>query len=351
MRFRGSFEQGMNLKPNATSADPGVKTNTANALGSPILKVENLETTFELKSGPFRAVNGVSFDIHKGETLGVVGESGCGKSVTSFSVMGLIEHPGRVTQGRVFFEGQDLLKLPENQMQKIRGGKIAMIFQEPMTALNPVLTVGRQIDEQILRHENVTTEEAKERSIQMLKKVGIPTPGDRYASYPHQLSGGMRQRAMIAMALSCDPDVLIADEPTTALDVTIQAQILELFQALQQEKKMAVQFITHDLGVISEVSDRVMVMYAGLKCEEASSATLFNSPRHPYTAALIESRPRLGQRDARLRTIEGSVPAPHELPPGCPFQNRCPRATAHCLQRPPEIEIQPGHRVACFNPL
>ncbi len=338
----------MNQTTNSQEINSVVKPTAAR---EPILKVEELETTFFLKSGPFRAVNRVSYSVSKGETLGVVGESGCGKSVTSFSLMRLIEQPGQITHGRVLFQGHDLLKLPEKQVQKVRGGKMAMIFQEPMTALNPVLTVGRQIDEQILRHEAVSPEEARERSIKMLKKVGIPSPEDRYSNYPHQLSGGMRQRAMIAMALSCDPEVLIADEPTTALDVTIQAQILELIQSLQEEKNMAVQFITHDLGVISEISDRVMVMYGGMKCEEATSEALFNSPKHPYTAALIQSRPQLGHREHRLRTIEGSVPAPHELPAGCPFQNRCPRRIALCSKRPPEIEIQPGHRVACFNPL
>ncbi len=319
--------------------------------GDTLLKVDNLETTFYLKSGAFRAVNGISYEIKKGETLGIVGESGCGKSVTSFSLMGLIEHPGKVTSGQVLFKGVDVLKLKAPEFQSLKGSSMAMIFQEPMTALNPVLTVGRQIDEQILAHEDVSKEEARNRSIEMLAKVGIPSPEDRYSNYPHQLSGGMRQRAMIAMALSCGPDLLIADEPTTALDVTIQAQILELMQTIQEEHKMAVQFITHDLGVISEVSDRVMVMYGGMKCEEANSAELFSNPRHPYTAALIESRPRFGEKKDRLRTIEGSVPAPHELPKGCPFQNRCPRVKSVCSQRPIEVEINPGHTVACFNPL
>lgn len=318
----------------------------------PLVSVRNLETTFATKLGPFRAVNQVSYDINRSETLGIVGESGCGKSVTSFSLMRLIEPPGRVTGGEVRLRGRDLLKLPEKQMEDVRGGEMAMIFQEPMTALNPVLTIGRQIDEQILRHKKCTAQEARERSIEMLSLVGIPSPMDRYKSYPHQLSGGMRQRAMIAMALSCDPVFLIADEPTTALDVTIQAQILELIQNLQEKFHMSVQFITHDLGVISEVSDRVLVMYGGQMCEMTETKELFLNPRHPYTAALISSRPQFGSRAHRLQTIEGSVPAPHELPKGCPFFNRCPRAKTECADhRPPIVSIKPGHDVACFNPL
>ncbi len=317
-----------------------------------VVSVRGLETTFYSKTGPFRAVNKISYDINKGETLGIVGESGCGKSVTSFSLMRLIERPGKITGGEVFVNGRDLLKLSESQMEDVRGGEMAMIFQEPMTALNPVLTIGRQIDEQILRHKKLTPAEARERSIEMLNLVGIPSPAERYKSYPHQLSGGMRQRAMIAMALSCDPTFLIADEPTTALDVTIQAQILELIQNLQAKFNMTVQFITHDLGVISEISDRVMVMYGGHACEIAETQELFSHPRHPYTAALITSRPKFGQRVTRLRTIEGSVPAPHEYPPGCPFTNRCPRATAECRAvRPPLVELSAGHFVSCFHPV
>ena len=317
----------------------------------PVLSVRNLETTFTTKLGPFRAVNGVSYDIFAGETLGIVGESGCGKSVSSFSLMQLIEPPGRITRGEVILNGRDLLKLSEPQMEEIRGGEMAMIFQEPMTALNPVLTIGKQIEEQVLKHRKVTKQEARERGIEMLKLVGIPSPGDRFDTYPHQLSGGMRQRAMIAMALSCDPKLLIADEPTTALDVTIQAQILELIQDLQEKLHMTVQFITHDLGVISEISDRVMVMYGGQTCEIAEAKEIFNNPKHPYTEALIQSRPKFGHRIDKLQTIEGSVPAPHELPPGCPFQNRCPRATEICRNVPPLTEMAPQHFAACFHPL
>ncbi len=321
-------------------------------MSEPVVSVRNLETTFRTRLGPFRAVNDVSYDIHKGETLGIVGESGCGKSVTSFSLMRLIESPGKITRGEVFLNGRDVLKLSEPQMEDVRGGEMAIIFQEPMTALNPVLTIGQQINEQVIRHLKLNPKDARDRGIEMLSLVGIPSPADRYDTYPHQLSGGMRQRAMIAMALSCSPKFLIADEPTTALDVTIQAQILELIQGLQEKLNMTVQFITHDLGVISEISDRVLVMYGGQPCEIAPTQDLFTSPRHPYTAALIGSRPKLGHRTARLYTIEGSVPAPHELPSGCPFTNRCPRMKEECkMNRPPLRELKPGHSVACFNPV
>ena len=316
------------------------------------VQVQGLETTFNTRLGPFRAVNNVSYNIARGETMGIVGESGCGKSVTSFSLMRLIEKPGRVTSGQVLLEGQDLLQLKENEMEDLRGGKMAMIFQEPMTALNPVLTIGRQIDEQVQRHMKLSAKASRERGIDMLALVGIPSPTERYDSYPHQLSGGMRQRAMIAMALSCDPQFLIADEPTTALDVTIQAQILELIQGLQEKLQMTVQFITHDLGVISEISDRVMVMYGGQTCEIAPTTELFLNPKHPYTHALIGSRPKLGVRMQRLTTIEGTVPAPHELPSGCPFTNRCPNAKEQCrVQRPPLTQVNATHSVACFFPM
>lgn len=317
-----------------------------------VLDVQNLETTFHLKHGPFRAVAGVSYQIKKGQTLGIVGESGCGKSVTSLSLMRLIQSPGEISKGTVRLNQKDLLTLSESEMEKVRGKDMAMIFQEPMTALNPVLTIGQQIDEQILRHENCSKNEAKNRSIEMLALVGIPSPEQRYDQYPHQLSGGMRQRAMIAMALSCQPQFLIADEPTTALDVTIQAQILELIQNLQEKMNMSVQFITHDLGVISEISDEVMVMYGGTTCEHASNLEIFNNPRHPYTAALMESRPHLGERPHRLKTIEGSIPAPHEMPKGCPFATRCQNVQNLCWEvKPPLKEIKAGHLLACHNPI
>lgn len=328
-----------------TRSNPGSNKNA-------VLSVRDLETTFFSKSGAFKAVNRISYDINKGETLGIVGESGCGKSVTSFSIMRLIEHPGKITRGEVWLNGRNLMAMTEPEIEDVRGDEMAMIFQEPMTALNPVLTIGRQIQEQVMRHKKVSEKEALERAIEMLNLVGIPSPAERVGNYPHQLSGGMRQRAMIAMSLSCDPTFLIADEPTTALDVTIQAQILELIQGLQEKFNMTVQFITHDLGVISEISDRVMVMYGGHTCEIASTAELFSAPRHPYTAALITSRPKFGQRVQRLRTIEGSVPAPHEYPPGCPFFNRCTKASPQCqAQKPPLVELSPGHSVACFHPV
>lgn len=321
-------------------------------MSEPLLQVEGLETTFFTKAGALKALDGVSYTINRGEVLGIVGESGCGKSVTSYSLMGLLDHPGKVTGGRALLNGVDLLALNEEEYQKVRAKKIAMIFQEPMTALNPVLTIGQQIDEQLFQHTDLTPAQARKHSIEMLAKVGIPSPEERYSNYPHQLSGGMRQRAMIAMALALGPEFLIADEPTTALDVTIQAQILELFQSLQKEMGMTVQFITHDLGVISEISDRVMVMYAGRSAELAPTEELFRSPRHPYTASLVRSIPVLGQRLERLPTIEGVVPSLMERPAGCAFQNRCPFQTPECSQGvPPFTELSPGHFVACFHPL
>ncbi len=321
---------------------------------NPVVQVKDLETTFFLKSGPFKAVNRISYEIGEGETLGIVGESGCGKSVTSFSLMKLIEKPGRVTNGQFLLGGRDILALNDREIEDVRGGQMAMIFQEPMTALNPVLTIGYQMDEQIKKHMRLSDKDSRDRAIEMLQLVGIPSAKERYAAYPHQLSGGMRQRAMTAMALSCNPKFLIADEPTTALDVTIQAQILELFQSLQEKMNMTVQFITHDLGVISEVSDKTMVMYGGQTCEMGPTQDIINSPAHPYTAALIQSRPQHGHRVERLRTIEGSVPAPHELPKGCPFANRCPNVLAECWSiKPPLLPIpsKPGRTLACFNPL
>ncbi len=320
-------------------------------MSDPIVDVKNLETTFFTKAGAFKAVNNISYQINKGETLGIVGESGCGKSVTSFSLMRLIAPPGKITGGSFYLNGKNLLNISASEMETIRGNQMAMIFQEPMTALNPVMTIGYQIDEQIIQHKKSSKAEAKDRSIEMLKLVGIPSPEQRYSQYPHQLSGGMRQRAMIAMALSCNPQFLIADEPTTALDVTIQAQILELIQNLQEKFNMSVQFITHDLGVISEISDRVMVMYGGQTCEFASTQDLFTSPKHPYTAALMDSIPKLKSRVRRLPTIEGSVPSPWDLPAGCPFQNRCPRAKTECLNHRPPLVQSEGRSVACFNPL
>lgn len=322
---------------------------------NPVVQVKELETTFFLKSGPFHAVNRISYEINQGETLGIVGESGCGKSVTSFSLMKLIEKPGQITHGSFFLNGEDIFKLNQSGVENVRGGKMAMIFQEPMTALNPVYTIGYQMDEQIQKHLHLSKRDSRDRAIEMLQLVGIPSAKERYETYPHQLSGGMRQRAMIAMALSCNPQFLIADEPTTALDVTIQAQILELFQNLQEKMKMSVQFITHDLGVISEISDRVLVMYGGQVCETGHTQDVINSPKHPYTAALIQSRPKMGQRVHRLKTIEGSVPAPHEFPKGCPFANRCSRVKSECWTTKPPLNPITGSQtprsLACFNPI
>ena len=317
-----------------------------------IVSVRDLQTTFHTRAGPVRAVDGISYEIPKGRTLGIVGESGCGKSVTSFSLMRLIDEPGEITGGQVLLNGEDLLSLPEHVMEDYRGWKLAMIFQEPMTALNPVLTIGYQMDEQIMRHMGLTRRQSRERALEMLDLVGIPAPRERYESYPHQLSGGMRQRAMIAIALSCEPEFLIADEPTTALDVTIQGQILELMQQLQERLHMSVQFITHDLGVISEISDEVLVMYAGTACEKAPTEQLMDAPRHPYTVALLQSIPRIGRRVPRLPAISGTVPTLHELPAGCPFQNRCPRAVDRCqAERPSMVTVESGHELACFNPV
>jgi len=317
-----------------------------------ILEVKNLTTEFQLKGGSVQVVSNLSYTVEKGEILGIVGESGCGKSVTSLSIMRLLPNNGRISQGQILFDGVDLTKITEKQMENIRGNQMAMIFQEPMTALNPVLSIGDQITEQILTHEKVSKTQAWERAIDMLKLVGIPSPEIRVKSYPHELSGGMRQRAMIAMSLSTNPKFLIADEPTTALDVTIQAQILELIQELQERLGMSVQFITHDLGVISELSDRVMVMYGGMRCEIAKSNELFTNPKHPYTAALIQARPKLGHRVNRLPIIEGSVPALQDRPKGCPFQNRCPRVKSDCQEHsPPQHQVSPNHFVNCFNPL
>jgi peptide/nickel transport system ATP-binding protein len=315
-----------------------------------LLQIEDLQVTFFSKLGPLHAVDGISYAVEKGKTLGLVGESGCGKSVTSFSIIGLLDPPGQVTRGKILFDGQDLTLCAEQELEQIRGNRIAMIFQEPMTALNPVFTIGFQIDEQILRHEDVSKAEARKRSIDMLNVVGIPSPEKRYNSYPHQLSGGMRQRAMIAMALSCNPQFLIADEPTTAIDVTIQSQILELMESLQDQYHMTIQFITHDLGVISEIADNVVVMYAGKICEIADSDTLFNCPKHPYTYGLIESIPKRGKRVKNLYSIPGTVVSLLEIPEGCRFQNRCPNVMDVCRERDPQLKsIEDGHSVACFN--
>lgn len=316
-----------------------------------ILDVKNLKTHFFLDKGVVKAVDGVNFSINKGETLGIVGESGSGKSVTSASIMQLIPTPpGKIVDGEIIFKGEDLLKKPMSEIRKIRGNEISMIFQEPMTSLNPVYTVGDQIAETIQLHQGLDKKEALEKSVEMLEKVGIPSPEDRVNDHPHQLSGGMRQRVMIAMALACNPDLLIADEPTTALDVTIQAQILELMKELRDEFNTAIMLITHDLGVIAEVADKVAVMYGGEVVEYTDVKTLFKDPEHPYTAGLINSIPRVDGGDSRLKPIEGNVPDPFSFPEGCKFANRCPFATEQCWSEAPELEdIKEGHSVRCHR--
>ncbi|MDQ8729936.1 ABC transporter ATP-binding protein [Bradyrhizobium sp. LHD-71] len=316
-----------------------------------LLEIRNLVTEFRSGGNVVRAVDGVSFGVARGETLGIVGESGCGKSVTSLSIMRLLPSPpGRVAAGEIRFDGRDLLPLSEDAMRKIRGNDIAMIFQEPMTSLNPVHTVGEQIIETIQLHRSISRAEARERALEMLRLVRIPSPETRIDDYPHQLSGGMRQRVMIAMALACDPKILIADEPTTALDVTIQAQILDLMRDLRARTGAAIVLITHDLGVIAELADRVLVMYAGGIVEEAPVRELFGDPQHPYTLGLLGSIPKLQGEEERLVAIRGMVPNPYAMPTGCRFNPRCPLADARCRhEAPPLIEIKPGHRSACWK--
>ena len=316
-----------------------------------ILEVSGLTTEFHTLSGTVRAVNDVSFSLRKGETLGIVGESGCGKSVTALSIMRLLDRRFGHAHGEyIRFQDQDLLTLSDKQIQNVRGNEIAMIFQEPMTALNPVFSIGNQIGEALEKHLGLRGREKKQRCIELLRSVNIPRPEKIVTEYPHQLSGGMRQRVMIAMALSCHPYLLIADEPTTALDVTIQAQILELLQRIIREQAMSVMFITHDLGVIAEMADRVIVMYAGRIMEVVPVRELFAAPAHPYTIGLLHSRPSLVAKGHKLTCIPGMVPSLLDMPPGCPFADRCPRAEADCRSSLPELrEIAPGHAVRCFH--
>ncbi len=318
---------------------------------SKLLEIKNLKTYFKTDEGIAKAVDDVSYSIDKKETLGLVGESGCGKSVTALSIMRLIpQPPGFYAGGEILFDGKDLLKLPEEEIRKIRGNQISMIFQEPMTSLNPVYTCGSQIVEAIELHQGLSKKEAREKAIEMLNLVGIPSPAQRFDEYPHQLSGGMRQRVMIAMALSCNPAFLLADEPTTALDVTVQAQILELIKRLQQELGMGVIMITHDLGVIAEVSDNVAVMYASKIVEYGSVIQIFENPLHPYTQGLMKSIPRIGMRAERLNVIEGSVPPPTHFPKGCHFCTRCEFADERCWnEKPTLIEYETGHTAACWK--
>ena len=327
-----------------------VSTSSVVPANAPLLEIDDLRTYFDTVNGTVRSVNGVSYTLHAGETLGVVGESGCGKSVTALSIMRLVPTPpGRFAGGQVRYRGKDLLQLSEREMRQIRGNRISMIFQEPMTSLNPVLTVGRQIAETVELHQKVSRAKAMERAVEMLRLVQIPEPERRVKEYPHQLSGGMRQRVMIALALACNPEVLIADEPTTALDVTIQAQIVDLIKKLQKELGMGVIMITHDLGVVAESCDRVVVMYAGRKVEEASVVDLFERPLHPYTRALMASMPAMNTRSARLTEIPGMVPAPHELGQGCAFAARCSQVQPRCRQETPAlVDHGNSHSVACF---
>jgi peptide/nickel transport system ATP-binding protein/oligopeptide transport system ATP-binding protein len=320
-------------------------------VSAPLLSVRDLTIAFRGERGDQVAVDHVSFDVAPGEVLGIVGESGSGKSVTALAVMGLLPRPGgRVTSGEILFEGEDLLRLPEARMRRIRGRRIGMIFQEPMTSLNPVFTVGDQIVETIIHHERIGRAAARERAVNGLARVGIASPRRRLDDYPHQLSGGMRQRVMIAMALVCSPRLLLADEPTTALDVTIQAQLIDLLRDLQAELGTAVVLITHNMGVIAEFADRVGVLYAGRMAETASTETIFDRPSHPYTRGLLASTPGLDDDASRLRVIPGMLPAPGELPPGCRFAPRCGWRIPACdAGEPPFRAVGPGHAAACLR--
>jgi len=320
---------------------------------APLLEVEDLRVEFTTRRGIVHAVNGISFAIAPGETLGIVGESGCGKSVTSLAVLGLLARNGRVRSGRALFDGRNLIELSDRALRGLRGREIAMIFQDPMTSLNPVLTIGRQIRETLETHFDLSRKEAEARAAELIDRVGIPSARARLRDYPHQFSGGMRQRAMIAMALACEPKLLIADEPTTALDVTIQAQILDLLRELVAEENAALILITHDLGVVAGMCERVNVMYAGMFMETGSAEQLFGSPRHPYTLGLLQSVPRLDAgRRLRLHPIEGSPPNMLRAPTACPFQPRCAYEVDLSGREVPQlVEIEPGHRVACFNPV
>jgi oligopeptide transport system ATP-binding protein len=315
-----------------------------------LLEMKELHTSFHTKRGRVRAVNGVSLTIQKGEMLGVVGESGCGKSVTGLSMMRLVPHPGRITAGEIWLGNRDLLSISEEEMRLVRGNNIAMIFQDPMTSLNPVLTISRQLTEAIVSHMELSRREAKNRAVELLRTVGIPSPERRIGDFPHQFSGGMRQRVMIAMALSCKPRILIADEPTTALDVTIQAQILELLKNVCRDMGTSIMLITHDLGIVAGLCQRVAVMYAGRIVEEADAATIFSNPRHPYTHGLLTSTPRIDRVEERLHPIRGLPPSLLDPPSRCSFSPRCAYAKDQCRREiPPFEDISSGHRAACFR--
>jgi oligopeptide transport system ATP-binding protein len=316
----------------------------------PMLQVKNLHTSFFTDAGEVRAVNGISYNLDAGKVLGIVGESGSGKSVSAYSILRILTDTGRVTEGEVLFKGENILEYTEQQMQKFRGSRISIIFQDPMTCLNPTFTIGNQLMEAILLHTDRNKKEAEERAIEMLRLVGISEPEKRMKQYPFEHSGGMRQRVMIAMALACEPDILIADEPTTALDVTIQAQILDLIQDLQKQMGMAVIMITHDLGVIADMCDEIIVMYGGKVCERGTTDEIFYNPRHEYTKGLIRSIPRISEKHERLIPISGSPVDLLNLPKGCAFASRCDRAMKICLEQPPEeIRVNDFHIAACWN--
>jgi peptide/nickel transport system ATP-binding protein len=321
-------------------------------LTTPVLKVKDLKTVFRNGGKDVAVVNGIDFTVNEGEIVGIVGESGCGKSMTSLSIMGLVPSPhGRVSEGSIRFMDRDLLEMKESEMRKIRGGEIAMIFQEPMTSLNPAYTIGRQIDEMILLHQDVSKKEARKRTIELLKRVSIPRAEEIVNEYPHQLSGGMRQRVMIAMAMACNPKLLIADEPTTALDVTIQAQILDLMRNLQKETGSSIILITHDLGIVAETCQRVIVMYAGQIVEEGSVIEIFKNPTHPYTKGLLNSIPKIHEQRDILDTIPGSLPSPDEIPDGCRFATRCAVVQEACWKEQPALRAvheEAGHRCRCL---
>jgi len=314
-----------------------------------LLQVKDLHTVFPIESGEVRAVNGINFSLEKGKVMGIVGESGSGKSVTAYSILRILDHPGKISQGEILFEDTDITRLPKNQMREIRGAKISIIFQDPMTSLNPVYSVGNQLTEAILLHTSRNRKQARARALEMLELVGVNEPAKRLKQYPYQLSGGMRQRVMIAMALACEPDILIADEPTTALDVTIQAQILELMRELRDKLGMAIIMITHDLGVIAEMCDEIIVMYAGRVCERGTAEEIFYNPKHEYTKGLLRSIPKMTTTRERLIPIGGSPVDLLNLPKGCAFASRCDQAMKVCLEeQPEEIEINNNHRAACW---
>jgi len=317
---------------------------------STLLEVNNLQTFFFTGEGLVKAIAGIDFSIDRGETLALVGESGCGKSMTALSLLRLVPEPGRIVDGNIRFDGADLLRMPEEEIRRVRGNRIGMIFQEPMTSLNPVFRIGDQIMESLQLHRGHSKQEATEIATELLHKVGIPAAGQRINDHPHQLSGGMRQRVMIAMALACDPQLLIADEPTTALDVTIQAQIMDLLGQIKAEHNMATLLITHDLGIVAENADRVAIMYAGLIMETAPVKEIYSNPQHPYTQGLLACIPRVGERRQRLVPIEGSVPRAGATDEGCSFLERCPEAFAPCQgSLPPLKQVQPGHWVRCWQ--